>query len=190
MDNLAEKRTVKVIKRYTNRKLYDTSESRYVTLDEIAEIVKQGGEVQIIDHLSKKDLTTVTLAQIVFEEEKKTGQMPLTLLREIIQKPRESINSFITTQVSPRVDAIRQGAEARVDKLLGVEPGTVEFTPVALLQQSQRAFESLQSKLEERVQAILESITGNLPAFGRDLESIEARLRALEEKLDQLQSKK
>ena len=60
-------REPKVIKRYTNRKLYDTVESRYVTLDEIAQMIKAGAEVQIIDNRTKEDLTSVTLAQIIFE---------------------------------------------------------------------------------------------------------------------------
>ncbi len=63
----APTKDVKIIKRYTNRKLYDTVESRYVTLDEIAAMVKAGAEVKIIDNRSKEDLTTVTLAQIIFE---------------------------------------------------------------------------------------------------------------------------
>jgi polyhydroxyalkanoate synthesis repressor PhaR len=77
----ATNREPKVIKRYTNRKLYDTVESRYVTLDEVADMVKEGVEVQIIDNRTKEDLTSVTLAQIVFEEEKKKNQMPLSVLR-------------------------------------------------------------------------------------------------------------
>ena len=76
----------KVIKRYTNRKLYDTVESRYVTLDEIGEMIKQGLEVKIIDNRTKEDLTSVTLAQIIFEEEKKKNRMPLSVLREIIRR--------------------------------------------------------------------------------------------------------
>src|SRR5712672_3408547 len=91
----AERKEPKVIKRYTNRKLYDTVESRYVTLDEIAEMIKQGLEVRIVDNRSKDDLTSVTLAQIIFEEEKKKSRMPLLLLREIIQHPGESISGFI-----------------------------------------------------------------------------------------------
>src|SRR4051794_41427252 len=96
----------KVIKRYTNRKLYDTVESRYVTLDEIAEMVKQGVEVKIIDNRSKEDLTSVTLAQIVFEEEKKKSQMPLDVLREIIRHPGESLTDFYKAEVSPRLDKL------------------------------------------------------------------------------------
>src|SRR3974390_2674698 len=82
----------KVIKRYTNRKLYDTVESRYVTLDEIAEMIKQGTEVKIVDNRSKDDLTSVTLAQIIFEEEKKQNQMPLSVLREIIRRPGDALS--------------------------------------------------------------------------------------------------
>src|SRR3989449_11774931 len=91
----AERKEPKVIKRYTNRKLYDTVESRYVTLDEIAEMIKQGVEVKVVDNRSKEDLTSVTLAQIIFEEEKKKNRMPLSVLREIIRHPSESITGFI-----------------------------------------------------------------------------------------------
>src|SRR3954463_1135010 len=100
----ADKKEPKVIKRYTNRKLYDTVESRYVTLDEIAEMVKAGAEVKIIDNRTKEDLTSVTLAQIVFEEEKKKNQMPLSVLREIIRQPGERLTEFFSSQVTPRVD--------------------------------------------------------------------------------------
>src|SRR3954466_12114432 len=114
-----DKREPKVIKRYTNRKLYDTVESRYVTLDEIAEMIKGGTEVKIIDNRTKEDLTSVTLAQIIFEEEKKQSQMPLALLREIIRHPGESIQGFFQKEVQPRVASIREEAEQRLDKLLG-----------------------------------------------------------------------
>jgi len=60
----------RVIKRYSNRKLYDTKDSRYVTLLQIAEMVRTGEEVQIIDNNTKEDLTEVTLAQIIYEEQK------------------------------------------------------------------------------------------------------------------------
>ena len=61
----------RVIKRYANRKLYDTQHSCYVTLEQIAQMIRDGEDVRIIDNNSKEDLTSVTLAQIIFEEEKK-----------------------------------------------------------------------------------------------------------------------
>jgi polyhydroxyalkanoate synthesis repressor PhaR len=186
----ATNREPKIIKRYTNRKLYDTVESRYVTLDEIAEMVKQGVEVKIIDNRTKEDLTSVTLAQIVFEEEKKKNQMPLSVLREIIRRPQDSINEFINTQVSPRVDALKHDAATRIDKLLGREGAEGELTPAALLAQSQKAVEAWQAKIDERVKATVENVLGNLPALGRDLTTLVQRLEQLEQKIAELEAGK
>lgn len=182
-------REPKIIKRYTNRKLYDTVESRYVTLDEIAEMVKQGAEVKIIDNRTKEDLTSVTLAQIVFEEEKKKNQMPLSVLREIIRQPGERLNDFISTQVSPRVDAIRQEAGQRLNTFLGRE-GAEELTPAALLQQSQKVLETWQARVDERVKHAVENVLGNLPALGRDLSTLMQRIDELEKKIAQLEAEK
>ncbi len=195
-------REPKVIKRYTNRKLYDTVESRYVTLDEIAEMIKGGTEVKIIDNRTKEDLTSVTLAQIIFEEEKKQSQMPLALLREIIRHPGESIQGFFQKEVQPRVASIREEAESRLDKLLGRDGAPGEGAPAVeadaapgsatgpdLLKASQRAWEDFQRRVDERVRAVVESVVGNLPAAARDFQQLMARLEALEKKLDELEKK-
>ena len=80
----------RIIKRYANRKLYDTEHSRYVTLDQISEMIRQGDDVKIVDNKTKEDLTTVTLAQIIFEEEKKQRSfLPLNAMRNIIQSGGE-----------------------------------------------------------------------------------------------------
>ncbi|MGV3623677.1 MAG: polyhydroxyalkanoate synthesis regulator DNA-binding domain-containing protein [Archangium sp.] len=179
-------REPKVIKRYTNRKLYDTVESRYVTLDEIAEMVKQGVEVKIVDNRTKEDLTSVTLAQIVFEEEKKKNQMPLSVLREIIRQPGERINEFINTQVNPRVEAMKEQGVARINTLLGREQ-TEDVSPAALIAQSQKVFEAWQTRVDERVKAAVENVVGSLPALGRDLSTLVARLESLENKLKELE---
>jgi polyhydroxyalkanoate synthesis repressor PhaR len=195
----ADGKDPKVIKRYTNRKLYDTVESRYVTLDEIAEMVKQGVEVQIVDNRSKDDLTSVTLAQIIFEEEKKKNRMPLTVLREIIRHPGESISDFIQKEVSPRVASIREGAESRIEKLLGRTDGGPESpeapagtaaTSPDFLKASQRVLEDWQRRIDERVKLVLDNVTGNLPALGRDMQTLIQRLESLEKKLDDLENKK
>src|SRR6186997_613659 len=81
-------------------------------------MVKQGAEVKIVDNRTKEDLTSVTLAQIIFEEEKKKNQMPLTVLREIIRRPGESLQGFIQKEVSPRVASIREEAAELRDKIL------------------------------------------------------------------------
>jgi polyhydroxyalkanoate synthesis repressor PhaR len=62
-----------VIKRYSNRKLYDTEARQYVTLDDIAEMVQRGEDIQVVDHASGADLTTMILLQVIIEQEKRTG---------------------------------------------------------------------------------------------------------------------
>lgn len=60
-----------VIKRYQNRKLYDTNESCYITLEEVGTLVKIGHEVQVIDNKTKSDITALTLLQVMFDKERK-----------------------------------------------------------------------------------------------------------------------
>src|SRR6185295_4634925 len=85
----------RVIKRYANRKLYDTQRSRYVTLEQIADMIRSGDDVKIVDNGSKEDLTSVTLAQIIFEEEKRQKSfLPLDALRNVIQSGGESLASM------------------------------------------------------------------------------------------------
>src|SRR3954452_8921327 len=126
----ADKKEPKVIKRYTNRKLYDTVESRYVTLDEIAQMIKDGAEVKIVDNRSKEDLTSVTLAQIIFEEEKKRSQMPLGVLREIIRHGGEAVAGFYAEKAGTivgklgelrnKTESIREDLEQRVRGVTGI----------------------------------------------------------------------
>ena len=195
-------REPKVIKRYTNRKLYDTVESRYVTLDEIAEMVKQGVEVKIVDNRTKEDLTSVTLAQIVFEEEKKKSQMPLDLLREIIRRPGDTLSDFFKTEVSPRVQSIREEAESRLDRLLHRDDKTPAPSGTAgdgatssaqspgIIQSAQKQLEDLQKRVDERVKAVVDGVAGGLPALGRDLQSLVSRIDQMEKKIEELEKKR
>lgn len=87
---------IKIIKRYQNRKLYDTQQSCYVTLDDIAKMIRTNEEVMVIDNKSKNDITAATLTQIIFEAEKKASQYaPLFTLREIIQNGNGSISNYL-----------------------------------------------------------------------------------------------
>src|SRR5215831_18595873 len=96
----------RVIKRYANRKLYDTQRSRYVTLDQIAEMIRGGEDVKIVDNNSKEDLTTITLAQIILEEEKKQKSfLPLNAMRKIIQWGGERIEELVS-QAQKRVSGV------------------------------------------------------------------------------------
>src|SRR5436190_23717620 len=77
--------TARTIKRYANRKLYDTRDSRYFTLDHIAAMVRAGDDVRVVENTARADLTTATLAQIIFEEAKKAPRLSVAGLGKTIQ---------------------------------------------------------------------------------------------------------
>ena len=86
----------KVIKRYGNRKLYDTAQSSYVVLNDIAKMIRNEEEVRIIDNETKDDITSATLTQIIFGAEKKSScSAPLDLLKSIIQKGDGSLSNYL-----------------------------------------------------------------------------------------------
>ncbi len=175
----------KVIKRYTNRKLYDTVESRYVTLDEIAEMIKAGGEVKVIDNRTKDDLTAVTLAQIIFEEEKKSSRTSMKTLLGLIRQGSEMAQQVVGGaggDLRERVDAVRHVAEQRVQSLLARGQQTGEKAR-ELVSASQQALAGLQRRIDERVRGAAEGIQ-NFPEVKRQLDEIAKRIESLEKKLD------
>jgi polyhydroxyalkanoate synthesis repressor PhaR len=184
---IAAGREPKVIKRYTNRKLYDTVESRYVTLEEIAEMVKAGAEVKIVDNRTKEDLTSVTLAQIIFEEEKKTSKMSLRTLRDLIRHGGERAQQFVEeTQADLRdkVEGFRHVAEQRVQTLITKGQATGDRAK-DLVSASQEAVGQFQRRVDERVRAAVEGIV-NLPEMRKEMQEVIARLDELERRLREI----
>lgn len=115
----------KIIKRYQNRKLYDTQQSCYVTLDDIAKMIRTNEDVMVIDNKTKNDITAATLTQIIFEAEKKASQYaPLFTLREIIQNANGSISSYLA-----KLGAFPKDY-AKTETTTQVETGRVSFDDV------------------------------------------------------------
>jgi polyhydroxyalkanoate synthesis repressor PhaR len=183
-------REPKVIKRYTNRKLYDTVESRYVTLDEIAQMVKAGAEVQILDNRTKEDLTSVTLAQIIFEEEKKTSKMSLRTLKDLIRHGGERAAQIVEdtqAELRGRVEAVRQAAEQRVQTILKTGQQTTDRAK-ELVVASQDSVLQFQKRVDERVRTAVESM-GSFSDLRRDLVQLNDRIAELEKKLKDLEQR-
>jgi polyhydroxyalkanoate synthesis repressor PhaR len=90
------------VKRYPNRKLYDTTAKQYITLEGIAARIRDGEEVQVVDHTTGEDLTTLTLTQIIFEQEKKrSGFLPRSVLTGLVQSGGETLSALRRTLASP-----------------------------------------------------------------------------------------
>ena len=91
-----KERQPKIIKRYGNRKLYDTEQSSYVVLNDIAKMIKNNEEVRVIDNETKDDITNSTFTQIIFGAEKRAAcSVPLDILKSIIMKGDGSLSNFL-----------------------------------------------------------------------------------------------
>lgn len=98
-----------VIKRYSNRKLYDTQESRYVTLEEIEDMIRGGREVQVVDAATGEDLTSVTLTQIILESERNhRSALPAAFLHQLI-KHGEAWQDFVQRSMRSSLEGIVTG---------------------------------------------------------------------------------
>jgi len=95
-----------VIKRYSNRKLYDTQESRYVTLEEIEEMIRGGKEISVVDASTGEDLTSVTLAQIILENERShRAALPSAFLHQLV-KHGEAWQDFVQRSMRSSLEGI------------------------------------------------------------------------------------
>jgi polyhydroxyalkanoate synthesis repressor PhaR len=108
----------RVIKRYGNRKLYDVQGSAYVSLDDVAALIRGGETVQVVDNVTGEDITAQTLTQIVLEEGKR-GQsvLPTELLHELLRRGGKVIDPVVD-RVRHGVDELVQGSLGRVTRLL------------------------------------------------------------------------
>lgn len=107
-----------VIKKYENRRLYDTSASRYVNLDDIAAMIRKGKAVQVVDAKTKEDLTRVTLTQIITEDAKDTpAGLPLELLRQLIVASDQTRQEFVMWYLKSAFDAYNAVQNAVQDRL-------------------------------------------------------------------------
>jgi len=171
----------RVIKRYSNRKLYDTKDSRYVTLLQIAEMIRANEDVQIIDNATKEDKTDVTLALIISEELKaKPRGIPLHTLKALIRHRGEKL-----------LDQLRSGP---IGRFIPKEPGTESEPPgpPPLSEEDDlsagKDHKGLRATIEQRQQTIDERIRAVLPTFST-IRELQAELRRVSDRLDVIEKR-
>ena len=192
----------RIIKRYANRKLYDTEHSRYVTLDQISEMIRQGDDVKIVDNKTKEDLTTVTLAQIIFEEEKKQRSfLPLGAMRNIIQSGGEWF-----AEAQRRVQSILPGKRKDGSADPGDEPPAEEpdGAPVdeamvkkrslaslrEWVEQSKHRLDEWQKQVDSKVRHTLDNLSQTITPWAsvnKDVRALADRIAELETKLHEIE---
>ncbi|GAB4279808.1 MAG: polyhydroxyalkanoate synthesis regulator DNA-binding domain-containing protein [Candidatus Promineifilaceae bacterium] len=181
-----------VIKRYPNRKLYDTEAKKYITLDGIADLIRQGEEVQVIDHNTDEDLTAVTLTQIIFEQEKKKGGfLPKSVLTGLVQAGGDTVNTLRRTLSSPLglLRQVDEEIERRLQILisrgdLAVEEG--KKLRDKLLAAGQQTIEESETAVESRLNTVLNR--SGIPTRD-EYEKLVSQIDELTAKLDELTQK-
>lgn len=104
-------RRMVIIKKYSNRRLYDTGDSRYITLEELAEKVRTGADVRVVDAGSGEDLTQVTLAQIILESRGASKLLPIPLLTQLIRMGDDALAEFLGRYLSSALDLYMQAKQ-------------------------------------------------------------------------------
>lgn len=184
----------RVIKRYSNRKLYDTKESRYVTLQQIGEMVRRGDDVQIIDNKTKEDKTEVTLALIISEDLKNTPRgVSVTTLRNLIQERGEKMLSTLRDGPLGRLipgteegeEGVAEGTEPEPAAAAAVEAETTDADgddgdkPKGRVKET---LDQIQTMLDERVEAVVPGMR-TIRELRQEVDALRSRVDELEKKL-------
>src|SRR3954471_12400827 len=137
-DTQKEKPMIRLIKRYESRKLYDTEESRYVSLDEISTWIRAGQEVRVMDNASNNDVTSQTLTQIILEEGRKgTSFLPSELLHDLVRIGERAVSSGM--------EQVQHGVDGLIDRLGPVRKARGEMSSLrARLEQLETSLAELE----------------------------------------------
>ena len=149
-----------VIKRYSNRKLYDTQESRYVTLEELEELIRAGKEISVVDVSTGEDLTSVTLAQIILESERsRRATLPTGFLHQLI-KHGEAWQDFIQKSLKSSLEGILT-SQRETDRVLRewvARAGWLQVAPPVEPRAEKRSEPPADDTLRDEVAALREQL--------------------------------
>ena len=163
-----------VIKRYQNRKLYDTRNSTYVTLEDIRNMIKRGDDIRVIDNKSKEDLTSITLTQIIFEEQKKNNSiLPLFALKNIIRDGGGTIRELLS-KTGQSIHHAKEGAENIYGKIAEADENILKDVIVKT--------QSLSKNIEGKIKATVDSIS-HVNQLQSEVKKLRPRILYLEKKL-------
>jgi len=179
------------IKRYPNRKLYNTEAKQYITLEGVADLIRKGAEIQVVDHASGEDMTALTLTQIILEQEKKqSGLLTNSFLTGLIRSSSDRLSAVQRSLMSPasfwhqideeiksRIQALaHQGeisekeAKTLIDKMLqqgAKQMSRLTTTDEAALESYLRRRQVPTQEDVDRLHAQIEELTAKIDEFSR-----------------------
>ena len=161
------------IKKYANRRLYDTESSTYITLDRLAQMVREGREFEVVDAKTGEDITRQVLTQVIVEEEARgTTMLPINFLKQLIGLYGNSMQNFVPQYLEAAMDAFQRNQSAVRDALGGNVLADIAKRNMAMFEDASRAFTG-KTKPEPKPNT-------------SEVDQLRAELAALQAKVDRL----
>ena len=163
-----------VIKKYANRRLYDTESSAYITLDRLAEMVREGREFEVVDAKTGEDITRQVLTQIIVDEESRGGttMLPVNFLKQLIGLYGNSMQGVVPQYLEAAMDAFKRNQKAIGDAFGG------------------NAFADIAKRNMEIFEGASQAFAGNAKkaaaASEKELDELRSELAKLQEKVERL----
>jgi polyhydroxyalkanoate synthesis repressor PhaR len=163
------------IKKYANRRLYDTESSAYITLDRLAEMVREGREFEVVDAKTSEDITRQVLTQIIVDEEARGGatMLPISFLKQLIGLYGNSMQNFVPEYLEAAMDSFQRNQSAVRDAFGGNVLADLAKRNLAMFGDAAQAFGAKKP----------EAKTGS---SNSDVDQLRAELAALQAKVDKL----
>src|SRR5881394_1847277 len=159
------------IKKYANRRLYDTESSTYITLDRLAAMVREGREFEVLDAKSGEDITRQVLTQIIVDEESRgTTMLPINFLKQLIGLYGNSMQNFVPSYLEAAMDAFQRNQSAVKDAFSGNVFADLAKRNMAMFEEAGRAFTGKPK--------------GEAKPGNSDMDQLKAELAALQAKVD------
>ena len=161
------------IKKYANRRLYDTESSTYITLDRLAQMVREGREFEVVDAKTGEDISRQVLTQIFVDEESRGSTMlPLNFLKQLIGLYGNSMQNFVPSYLEAAMEAFQRNQGAMKDACGGNMFADLAKRNMAMFEEAGRAFTG-HKKTEEK-------------PTSSEVDQLKAELAALQAKVDKL----
>jgi len=162
---------MRTIKRYRNRKLYDTQDSKYITLAVLGKLLHDNEDIRVIDAKTKEDITGTVLTQVLLHEQRSQGMpVALTRIRELLQTGEEILHSS--------VQRLSSEAEKTVQRPISEAKQFLDTT--------MRAFDDFQAIVDERMDSVLAAIKQLSPIQG-DCKAMQEKIEEMEKKINELE---
>jgi len=161
------------IKKYANRRLYDTESSSYITLDRLAEMIREGREFEVVDARTGEDITRQVLTQIIVDEESRGSTMlPVNFLKQLIGLYGNSMQAVVPQYLEAAMDAFKRNQKALGDAFAGNAFAELAKRNMAMFEDAAQVFTGAKKK--------------GAAASEKELDELRAELAKLQEKVDRL----